>query len=69
MGGVFRVNCPEGGEVKDPITTHPGTVGIHCSCGISATVDIGTQDAEEVYVEGFGHCAVRRPTMEKCSRS
>ena len=69
MGEIFRVNCPGCGEEKGPIAMHPGTVGIHCSCGISATVDISTQDAEGVYVEGFGHYAVRRPTMEKCSRS
>ena len=47
MGGIFRVNCPGGGEEKGPITTHPGTVGIHCSCGITATVDIGAQEIDE----------------------
>jgi hypothetical protein len=47
MGEIFRVNCPGCGEEKGPITTYPGTVGIHCSCGITATVDIGAQEIDE----------------------
>ncbi|PHQ44260.1 hypothetical protein DJ68_19445, partial [Halorubrum sp. C3] len=47
MGETFRVNCPGCGKEKGPITTHPGTVGIHCSCGITATVDIGAQEIDE----------------------
>jgi hypothetical protein len=47
MGDIFRVNCPGCGEEKGSITTHPGTVGIHCSCGITATVDIGAQEIDE----------------------
>ena len=27
--------------------THPSSVGIHCSCGITATVDIGAQEIDE----------------------
>ena len=46
MGDIVRVNCPGCGEGKGPITTHPGTVGILCSCGITATVDIGTQEID-----------------------
>ena len=46
MGGVFRVNCPNCGEEKSPITTHLGTVGIHCLCGVTATVDIGAQEID-----------------------
>jgi hypothetical protein len=26
---------------------HPGTVGIHCSCGVTATIDIGAQKIDE----------------------
>ncbi|GAA0524343.1 hypothetical protein GCM10008992_25980 [Halorubrum aquaticum] len=47
MGDIFRVNCPGCGQEKGPITTHPGTVGIHCSCGVTATVDIGAQEIDE----------------------
>ena len=47
MGDIFRVNCPGCGEEKGPITRHPGTVGIHCSCGIAATAGISTQKIDE----------------------
>jgi hypothetical protein len=40
MGDIFRVNCPGCGEEKGSITTHPGTVGIHCSYGVTSTVDV-----------------------------
>lgn len=47
MGDIFRVNCPGCGQEKGPITTHPGSVGIHCSCGITATADISAQEIDE----------------------
>jgi len=47
MGDIFRINCLGCGEENGPITTHPGTVGIHCSCGITTTVDISTQKIDE----------------------
>lgn len=43
MTETFNVDCPSWGETKGPITTHAGTVGIHCSCGVSASVDIEGQ--------------------------
>jgi hypothetical protein len=43
MCDILPVNCPGCGEEKGPITTHLGIVGIHCSCGITAIVDISTQ--------------------------
>jgi hypothetical protein len=47
MGEIFRVNCPGCGQQKGPIAMHPGTVGIHCSCGVTATIDIGAQKIDE----------------------
>jgi len=47
MGDIFRVNCPGCRKEKGPITTHPATVGIHYSCGITATVGIGAQEINE----------------------
>jgi len=43
MVETFSVDCPGCGETKGPITTHPGTVGIHCSCGVTFTVDVDAQ--------------------------
>ncbi|MDB2283675.1 hypothetical protein PM038_00095 [Halorubrum ezzemoulense] len=47
MTETFDIECPGCGKTKGPITTHPGTVGIHCSCGVSATVDIENQTVDE----------------------
>ena len=45
MAETFVVNCLGCGETKELITTHAGTVGIHCSCG--ASVDIKARDVDE----------------------
>ena len=47
MVNIFRVKCPGCEEEKGPITTHPDSVGIHCSCGITAIVDIDAQEIDE----------------------
>ena len=44
MTESFDVECPGCGKMKGPITTNPGTVGIHCSCGVSASGDIEAQE-------------------------
>jgi hypothetical protein len=44
MTESFSVECPGCGETKGPITTHAGTVGIHCSCGVTSSVDIGARE-------------------------
>lgn len=47
MTETFDVECPGCGETKEPITTHVGTVGIHCSCGVSASVDIEVREIDD----------------------
>jgi hypothetical protein len=46
MTESFSVDCPGCGTTKGPITTHAGTVGIHCSCGVTASVDIEAQEID-----------------------
>ena len=43
MTETFEVECPGCGTTKGPISVHAGTVGIHCSCGVTASVDIEAQ--------------------------
>ncbi|WP_017344592.1 hypothetical protein [Halorubrum sp. T3] len=43
MAETFYVECPGCGETKGADHHNPGTVGIHCSCGVSASVDIEAQ--------------------------
>ncbi|WP_179235242.1 hypothetical protein [Halorubrum ezzemoulense] len=47
MTEIFYVECPGCAESKGPITTHAGTLGIHCSCGVSARVDIEAQEISD----------------------
>jgi uncharacterized Zn finger protein len=47
MTETLYVECPGCGEKKRPITTHHGTVGIHCSCGVASTADIEEQKIGE----------------------
>ena len=47
MTETFYVECPGCGKTKGPITTHPGTVGIHCSCGVTSTVNVDTMKISE----------------------
>ena len=42
---TFDVDCPGCGDTTRAITTDTKSVGIHCSCGVTARVDI---DAREV---------------------
>lgn len=44
MGEIYSVNCPGCGKTKGPISEHVATVGIHCSCGVTSTVDIEAQE-------------------------
>ena len=47
MGDTFAVDCPGCGMTKGPISVHAGTVGIHCSCGVTAIVDIEAKAIDE----------------------
>ncbi|MDB2226053.1 hypothetical protein PM023_15485 [Halorubrum ezzemoulense] len=47
MAETFSVDCPGCGKEKGPITTHPGTVGIHCSCGVTSSVDVDGKGVDE----------------------
>lgn len=43
MAEIFAVDCPGCGETKKHMTDHAGQIGVHCSCGISFTVDVDDQ--------------------------
>jgi hypothetical protein len=45
MGEIFAVRCPGCGEEKKHMSDTADTIGVHCSCGVSFSVDI---DAQEV---------------------
>ena len=47
MTESVNVECPGGGETKGPITTNAGTVGIHCSCGVTSSFDIEAQAIDD----------------------
>ncbi|WP_423995941.1 hypothetical protein [Halorubrum trapanicum] len=47
MVETFDVEWPGCGETKGPITTHDGTASIHCSGGVSASVDIEAQEISD----------------------
>ena len=47
MTETFAVECPGCGETKGAMTDHPGTIGVHCSCGVTFSVDIEARDVDE----------------------
>ncbi|MFC7323280.1 hypothetical protein ACFQMF_01670 [Halorubrum rutilum] len=47
MADTFSVDCPGCGTTKGPMTDHAGTIGVHCSCGVSFSVDIEARDIDE----------------------
>ncbi|WP_176451138.1 hypothetical protein [Halorubrum sp. Ea1] len=47
MAEAFAVECPGGGETKGHMSDHAGTIGVHCSCGVSFSVDIEARDVDE----------------------
>ena len=40
MTETFDVDCPGCGDTTRAITTDTKSVGIHCSCGVTASVDV-----------------------------
>jgi len=40
---VFAVDCPGCGTEKGHMTTTASQIGVHCSCGVSFSVDIEEQ--------------------------
>ncbi|MFC5278662.1 hypothetical protein ACFPM1_07825 [Halorubrum rubrum] len=47
MAEHFSVACPGCGEEKKHMTDHAGQIGVHCSCGVSFSVDIEARDVNE----------------------
>lgn len=47
MSETFSINCPGCGEEKEHMTDRAGTIGVHCSCGVSFSVDIKARDVDE----------------------
>ncbi|WP_161781693.1 hypothetical protein [Halorubrum coriense] len=50
MTETFHLKCPGCGTEKAPFTTHDGTIGVHCSCGVSFNVDIEARQVGEWWV-------------------
>lgn len=44
---TFSVDCPGCGKTKPHMTTTAKTIGVHCSCGISFSVDVEEQTVDE----------------------
>ncbi|WP_158293602.1 hypothetical protein [Halorubrum sp. GN12_10-3_MGM] len=40
---TFAVDCPGCGVSKEHMTTQSDQIGVHCSCGVTFTVDINEQ--------------------------
>ena len=47
MAETFAVNCPRCGEPKKHMTDHAGQIGVHCSCGVSFSVDIDAKKIDD----------------------
>lgn len=44
MMETFSVDCPGCGKTIRAITTDTKSVGIHCSCGVTSSVDVEAQE-------------------------
>jgi lysyl-tRNA synthetase class I len=44
MTETFCVSCPGCGKEKKHMASRAETIGVHCSCGVSASVDIEAQE-------------------------
>ena len=47
MTETFEVDCPGCGTQKRYLSTNASQIGIHCSCGVSASVDVEAQAIDE----------------------
>lgn len=47
MTETFSVECPGCNDPKTPLSTNAQTIGIHCSCGVTATVDVEAQSVSD----------------------
>ncbi len=44
MAETYALDCPGCGTTKGPISEDASQVGIHCSCGVTASVDVDSQE-------------------------
>jgi len=47
MTETFSVECPGCGKTSRAITVDTQSVGIHCSCGVTASVDVNAQAIDD----------------------
>jgi len=47
MSETFAVDCPGCGTTKDHMSDTATQIGVHCSCGVTFTVDIEARDVDE----------------------
>lgn len=47
MTETFCVSCPGCGKEKKHMTDRAETIGVHCSCGVTFSVDIKARDVDE----------------------
>jgi len=44
---MFSVSCPSCGIEKAHMTTQSSQIGVHCSCGVTFTVDVDEQTVDD----------------------
>ena len=44
---MFAVDCPGGGVSKEHMTTQSNQIGVHCSCGVTFTIDVDEQTVDD----------------------
>ncbi|WP_158294455.1 hypothetical protein [Halorubrum sp. GN11GM_10-3_MGM] len=44
---TFAVDCPGCEASKEHMTTQSNQIGVHCSCGVTFTVDIDGQTVDD----------------------
>ena len=49
---TFAVDCPGCGTEKAHMTTQSKTIGVHCGCGVTFTVDVDKQVVEDWWERG-----------------
>ncbi|MCG1008398.1 hypothetical protein [Halorubrum lacusprofundi] len=47
MTETFDVDCPGCGDTSRAISVDTQNVGIHCSCGVTASVDVEAQAIDD----------------------
>ena len=47
MTETFDLNCPGCGDTIPAISVHTQSLGKHCSCGVTAIVDVDAREVDD----------------------